>query len=69
MELLFGQIINAILLGCTYTLVAIGFSLFFGVMDVVVFCAGDIAIFGAFPLWELTRSWLVQVFSVCCLLL
>lgn len=50
MDQLLGQIINAILLGCTYTLVAIGFSLFFGVMDVVVFCAGDIAIFGAFSI-------------------
>lgn len=50
MDQLMGQIINAILLGCTYTLVAIGFSLFFGVMDVVVFCAGDIAIFGAFSI-------------------
>jgi len=50
MELLLGQIINAILLGCTYTLVAIGFSLFFGVLDVVVFCCGDIAIFGAFSI-------------------
>ncbi len=44
------QIMNAILLGCTYTLVAIGFSLFFGVLDVVVFCSGDIAIFGAFSI-------------------
>lgn len=44
------QIMNAILLGCTYTLVAIGFSLFFGVLDVVVFCTGDIAIFGAFSI-------------------
>ena len=44
------QIVNALLLGCTYTLVAIGFSLFFGVLDVVVFCSGDIAIFGAFAL-------------------
>ncbi len=50
MEMIFEQIINAILLGCTYTLVAIGFSLFFGVMDVVVFCVGDIAIFGAFSI-------------------
>lgn len=50
MELVFDQIVNAILLGCTYTLVAIGFSLFFGVMDVVVFCCGDIAIFGAFSI-------------------
>lgn len=50
MELFLGQIVNAILLGCTYTLVAIGFSLFFGVLDAVVFCCGDIAIFGAFSI-------------------
>jgi len=35
-------------MGCTYTLVAIGYSIFFGVLDVVVFCCGDIAMFGAF---------------------
>ena len=46
--MIFTQIVNALMLGCTYTLVAIGFSLFFGVLDVVVFCSGDIAIFGAF---------------------
>lgn len=50
MDLVLEQLINAVLLGCTYTLVAIGFSLFFGVMDVVVFCVGDIAIFGAFSI-------------------
>ena len=43
-------IVSAILLGCTYTLVAIGYCLFFGVLDVVVFCCGDIAIFGAFSI-------------------
>ena len=48
--MLIQQIMNAILLGCTYTLVAIGFSLFFGVLDVVVFCSGDIAILGAFSI-------------------
>jgi branched-chain amino acid transport system permease protein len=48
MEMFTGLLVSAILLGCTYTLVAIGFSLFFGVMDVVVFCCGDIAIFGSF---------------------
>jgi branched-chain amino acid transport system permease protein len=45
-----GLLVSAVLLGCTYTLVAIGFSLFFGVMDVVVFCCGDIAIFGSFSI-------------------
>jgi branched-chain amino acid transport system permease protein len=50
MELLLQQLLNAILLGCVYTLVAIGFSLFFGVVNVVVFCGGDIATFGAFSM-------------------
>lgn len=44
------QLMNAIMLGCIYTLVAVGFSLFFGVLDVVVFCSGDIAVFGTFSL-------------------
>jgi branched-chain amino acid transport system permease protein len=50
MELFLGLLVSAVRLGCTYTLVAIGFSLFFGVMDVVVFCCGDIAIFGSFSI-------------------
>lgn len=50
MEMFTGLLVSAILLGCTYTLIAVGFSLFFGVMDVVVFCCGDIAIFGAFSI-------------------
>jgi branched-chain amino acid transport system permease protein len=50
MEMFTGLLISALLLGCTYTLIAVGFSLFFGVMDVVVFCCGDIAIFGAFSI-------------------
>lgn len=48
MSVLLAQIINALLLGCSYSLVAIGFSLFFGVMDIVVFCAGDVGLFGAY---------------------
>ncbi|MDT8902609.1 branched-chain amino acid ABC transporter permease [Anaeroselena agilis] len=53
MSLILSQIINAVMLGCTYSLIAIGFSLFFGVMDVVVFSAGDVAIFGAFSIMAL----------------
>lgn len=50
MDFFLSLLVNAILLGCTYTLVAIGYCLFFGVLDVVVFCCGDIAIFGAFSI-------------------
>ncbi len=42
------QIMNILLLACMYGVIAIGFSLFFGVLDVVVFSCGDIAIAGAF---------------------
>ena len=50
MEMFFGLVMSALLQGCTYALIAVGYSLFFGVMDVVVFCVGDIAIFGAFSI-------------------
>jgi branched-chain amino acid transport system permease protein len=41
-------VINALLLGCTYTLIAIGFNLFFGALNVVHFSHGDVCILGAF---------------------
>lgn len=37
------QLKNGIMLGCQYSLIAIGFSLFFGVLNIVVFCHGDIS--------------------------
>ncbi|MDN5344057.1 MAG: branched-chain amino acid transport system permease protein [Clostridia bacterium] len=54
MELIISQILNAVMLACTYTLVGIGFSLFFGAMDIVVFCLGDVAIAGAFAIMALS---------------
>ncbi|MDR2528413.1 MAG: branched-chain amino acid ABC transporter permease [Synergistaceae bacterium] len=75
MELFQGLVVSAILLGCMYTLVAIGFSLFFGVMDVVVFCCGDIAILGSFTImgaWVVLRSaglFEALPFAVCVALL
>jgi len=41
------QIINGLLLGCNYTLIAIGFSLFFGALNVVHFSHGDVCILGS----------------------
>ncbi len=42
------QLKNGIMLGCQYSLIAIGFTLFFGMLNVVVFCHGDFYIFAAF---------------------
>ena len=45
----FGQyIINGMMLGMMYALVAVGFTLFFGVLDVIQFAHGDLVTGGAF---------------------
>jgi branched-chain amino acid transport system permease protein len=46
---LFGQfLINGLMLGIMYGLVAVGFTLFFGVLDVIKFSHGDVLTVGAF---------------------
>ncbi len=46
---LIGQfIVNGLMLGMIYALVALGFTLFFGVLDVIQFSHGDVLMGGAF---------------------
>jgi branched-chain amino acid transport system permease protein len=47
-ELLLQQAWNGLMLGMMYALVAVGFTLFFGVLDVIHFSHGDIFMLGAF---------------------
>jgi branched-chain amino acid transport system permease protein len=47
-ELLLQQALNGLMLGVMYALVAVGFTLFFGVLDVIHFSHGDIFMLGAF---------------------
>lgn len=42
------QLVNALTLGSMYVLIALGFSLFFGVIGVINLAHGDIAMLGAF---------------------
>ena len=46
--LLIQQIIYGLEEGVRYSLIAIGFTIFFGVLNVIVFCVGDIATTGVF---------------------
>ena len=39
---------NGLMLGVVYAMIALGFSLFFGVLDVVQFAHGDVVTVGAF---------------------
>src|SRR5512134_3345324 len=46
---LLGQyVVNGAMLGMMYALVAVGFTLFFGVLDVIQFAHGDVVTAGAF---------------------
>ena len=40
--------VNGLVQGITYALVAVGFTLFFGVLDVIKFSHGDVLMLGAF---------------------
>ena len=46
--LLAQYVMNGLMLGMMYTLVAIGFTLFFGVLDIINFSHGDVLTVGAF---------------------
>ncbi|HKW93772.1 MAG TPA: branched-chain amino acid ABC transporter permease [Methylomirabilota bacterium] len=48
LDLLLQQAFNGLMLGVMYALVAVGFTLFFGVLDVIHFSHGDIFMLGAF---------------------
>ena len=46
---LFGQyLLNGLMLGIIYAMVAVGFTLFFGVLDVIKFSHGDVLMVGTF---------------------
>jgi branched-chain amino acid transport system permease protein len=42
------QIINGVTLGCIYALIALGYTLIFGVMRLIFFAQGDLCMVGAF---------------------
>jgi branched-chain amino acid transport system permease protein len=48
METIINQIIHGLMLGVMYSLVAVGFTLFFGVLNLIQFSHGEIFMVGAF---------------------
>ena len=48
LEILSQYVINGLMLGMIYAMVAVGFTLFFGVLDIIKFSHGDVLMVGAF---------------------
>lgn len=46
--MLFQQLINGLVAGCAYALVALGYTMIFGILGIVNFAQGEIYMFGAF---------------------
>src|SRR3972149_8658426 len=46
--LLSQYVFNSLMLGMIYAMVAVGFTLFFGVLDIIKFSRGDVLMVGAF---------------------
>src|ERR1700688_2480365 len=42
------QLLNGLTLGCLYSLIALGYTLIFGVMRLIFFAQGEICMLGAF---------------------
>jgi branched-chain amino acid transport system permease protein len=55
-------IVQGILLGGLYALLACGLALMFGVMRIINLAHGDIAIVGAFLTWTVVDRWGVSPF-------
>ncbi|MFW8588225.1 ABC transporter permease subunit [Rhizobium beringeri] len=56
------HIINGLMQGTVYGLVAMGFTIFFGVMNVIKFSHGDVFTFGAFG--GLVAVWFAQALGL-----
>ncbi len=50
------QLVNALTIGGMYTLVAVGFTLFFGVLGLINFAHGDVFMLGAFAALVIART-------------
>src|SRR5476649_2622188 len=59
------QLVNGLLIGCVYSLIAIGLTLIWGVMNIVNFAHGDFLMLGMFSsFWLYTKWGLDPLFSI-----
>lgn len=56
MEQLVQQLINGIMLGCLYALIAVGYTMVYGIIELINFAFSELFMFGAFICIALTAS-------------
>jgi len=74
MEILFQQIINGLVLGSMYALVALGYTMVYGIINLINFAHGEVLMAGALVSWTVVTAlaglglpgWLLMVIALAC---
>ena len=74
METFFQQIINGLVLGSMYALVALGYTMVYGIIGLINFAHGDVLMVGALVSWTVVTllaasgmpGWVILLVSVAC---
>ena len=57
MTVFFSQLINGLSLGSIYALIALGYSMVYGIILLLNFAHGDVIMVGAYMSWFVMNSW------------
>ncbi|MEO5733104.1 MAG: branched-chain amino acid ABC transporter permease, partial [Rubrivivax sp.] len=74
METFFQQIINGLVLGSMYALVALGYTMVYGIINLINFAHGEVLMVGAMVSWTVVTvladsglpGWLLLLISLAC---
>jgi branched-chain amino acid transport system permease protein len=74
MDIFFQQIINGLVLGSMYALVALGYTMVYGIINLINFAHGEVLMVGALTSWTVVTlladsgapGWLLLLFSLLC---
>jgi branched-chain amino acid transport system permease protein len=74
METFLQQIINGLVLGSMYALVALGYTMVYGIINLINFAHGDVLMVGALTSWTVVTAlagsgmpgWALMLASLCC---
>ena len=61
METLIQQIINGLVLGSMYALVALGYTMVYGIINLINFAHGEVLMFGALSSWTVVTLSLIHI--------
>ena len=74
MDILLQQIINGLVLGSMYALVALGYTMVYGIINLINFAHGEVLMVGALTSWTIVSllaesgmpGWLIMLLSLIC---